>query len=195
MFRKLTGLASLLLFLCVSLASAQVDRIEIGFVNTQEVMNQLPERQQIQDQLNTFIQQKQQELQQASTEFQNAVATYQQNQSGMTQDQINQREQELTQMEQNLNQLQQTAQQEIAQRRQELLGPIYERINQAIQAIAQQNGLDMVLSEITAQGSNIVYYSADSSMDITQQVIQRVNSQSPDTTGNGNAAQGNSGGN
>lgn len=195
MFRKLTGLASLILFLCASLASAQVDRVEIGFVNTQEVMNQLPERQQIQDQLNSFVQQKQQELQQASTEFQNAVATYQQNQSSMTQEQITQREKELTQMEQNLTRLQQTAQQEIAQRRQELLGPIYQRIDQAIQAIAQQNELDYVLSEITSQGSNIVFYSADSSMDITQQVIQRVNSQSPNNAGNGNAAQGNQGGN
>lgn len=192
MFRKLTGLASLFLFLCASLASAQVDRLEIGYVNTQEVMNQLPERQNIQEQLNTFIQQRQQDLQQASTEFQNAVATYQENQSGMSQQQIEQREEELTQMEQNLQQRQQTAQQEIAQKRQELLGPIYERINQAIQNVAQENNLDFVLSETTSQGSNIVYYSADSSMDITQEVIQQVNSQSPDTTGN--AAQGNSGG-
>lgn len=184
MYRKLTGFVSLFLFLFAALANAQVDRVEIGYVNTQEVMNELPERQQIQDQLNTFIEQKQQEFQQATTEFQNAVATYQQNQSGMTQEQITQREKELTQMEQNLTQRQQALQQEIAQKRQELLGPIYQRIDQAIQAIAQSNNLDLVLSEMTGQGSNIVYYSADSSMNITQQVIQRVNSQSQDAAGN-----------
>lgn len=183
MFRKLSGLLALFLLAATSVATAQLD---IGYLNTQEVLNQLPERQQIQQELNNFVQQKEQEMQQASTEFQNAVAEYQQNQSNMTQQEIEQRENELSQMEQDLNEMRQSLQQEIVQKRQELLGPIFNRINQAIQTIAEENNLDYVFNEATSSGDNIIYYADESAMDLTQQVITQVNSQSPQDSLNQN---------
>lgn len=183
MLRKISGLLALFMFLLSTGAFAQLD---IGIVNTNEVLSNLPERQQIQQQLNSFIQQKQQELQQASTEFQNAVAEYQQNQSDMTQQQREQREKELSQMEQNLNQRQQSIQQEVAQKRQELLGPIFNRIDQAIQAVAEANSLDYVLNETTGNGESIVAYTDEATTNITQQVIDQVKSQSPQNSQNQN---------
>lgn len=183
MLRKTSGLLALFMFLVSTGAFAQLD---IGIVNTNEVLSNLPERQQIQQQLNSFVQQKQQELEQASTEFQNAVAQYQQNQSDMTQQQREQREKELSQMEQNLTQQQQSIQQEVAQKRQELLGPIFNRIDQAIQSVAEANNLDYVLNETTGTGESIVAYTDDATTNITQQVIDQVNSQSPQNSQNQN---------
>lgn len=183
MLRKTSGLLALFMFLLSTAAFAQLD---IGIVNTNEVLNNLPERQEIQQQLNTFIQQKQEEFQQSTTEFQNAVAQYQQNQSEMTQQQQEQREKELSQMEQNLTQMQQTVQQEVAQKRQELLGPIFNRIDQAIQAVAEANSLDYVLNETTGNGESIVAYTDEATTDLTQQVIDQVNSQSPQNSQNQN---------
>ncbi|MDZ7682423.1 MAG: OmpH family outer membrane protein [Fodinibius sp.] len=93
MFKKLGSLLLLLLFVASSTAFGQ---LKIGYMNTQEVLSQMPERSSVQQQLNSFIKQKREELQQRTTAFQDSVADYQQNRANMSQSQIQQKEQRLT---------------------------------------------------------------------------------------------------
>jgi outer membrane protein len=143
-------------------------------MNSQEVLSQMPERQSVQQQLNTFIKQKRQELQQRTASFQDSVAQFQQNQASMSQAQAQQREQELTKMQQSIRQFQQNLQRQIQQRRSTLLQPLYEKMNQAISTVAENNDLDFVLNEATSTGENIVYYSSSERMNITEEVLQQV---------------------
>lgn len=171
MARKILSIATFLLLFVSATAVAQVN---IGYMDMQDVLDQLPERQNIEQQLNGFIQEKQQELQQEAADFQNAVAQYQQNQSSLSDQQRQTREQELVQMEQQLNEYQQSIQADIQQRRAELLQPVYNRIDEAIAAIADDMGLDFVLNKSTSMGENIVYYSSQQQMDITSKVVDRL---------------------
>lgn len=144
-------------------------------MNSQEVLNQVPERSEVQEKLNSYIQQKREELQQQRTAFQDSVAEFQQNQSSMSQQQASQAEQRLSQMQASMQQFQQSIQQQIQQRRQELLQPIYEDMNNAIEVVAEERGLDFILNEATSGGENVLYYSASEQLDITKEVLQRMN--------------------
>lgn len=168
MFKKLGSL--ILLFIFVTSASA-LGQVKIGYMNSQEVLNQMPERSDVEQELNSFIQQKRQELQERTAAFQDSVATIQQNQGDLSEAQ----QQQLAQMEASLQQFQQGLQQQIQQRRSQLLQPLYEKMDQAIATVAENNDLDFVINEATSTGENVIYYSASQESNITEEVLQQIN--------------------
>lgn len=175
MIRKILSSMFLLLFVVGATAFGQA---KIGYMNTQEVLNQIPERSEVQQTLNSFIQQKRQEVQQKTTSFQDSVAQLQQNQSAMSEQEVAQAEQRLSQMQESMRQFQQGVQQQIQQRRAELLQPIYDRMNKAIAAVAEEQNLDFVLNESTGNGDKIVYYASQQKLNITDEVLQKMNATS-----------------
>lgn len=172
MFKKL--LASIFLLLFVINISA-FGQLKIGYMNTQEVLSQVPERSDIEQKLNSFVQEKRQELQQQTAAFQDSVAEYQQNQSAMSDAEAAQAEEKLSQMEASMNQFRQSIQQQVQQRRSELLEPLYNKMNASIEVIAEQRNLDFVINEATSGGENVLYYKASQQMDITEEVLQHMN--------------------
>lgn len=172
MFRKLASLFFLLLLVVTTSAFGQLN---IGYLNAQEVLSQMPERPQVEQELDGFIQEKRKELQQRTTEFQDAVGEFQRNQEKMTESEIREEEQRLAQMETEIGKFQQGIQQQIQQRRAKLLEPLYTKMDEAINAVAEKNDLDFVLNKATSTGENVVYYAASKKLDITEQVLDYVN--------------------
>lgn len=175
MFRKLVGSLSLFLFL---ITASTFGQINVGYMNTQEVLTQVPERAQVEQQMNDFIESRREEFQQRTKSFQDAVAEYQQNQANMSGSERERQEQQLAEREQELNQFQQQIQQQIQQQRQKLLQPIYDRIDKAIAAVAEEMNLDFVLSEATNTGEEVIFYASNGKLNVTQQVLERVKNQS-----------------
>jgi|AntRauTorcE11897_2_1112592.scaffolds.fasta_scaffold50071_2 outer membrane protein len=173
MIKKVLSTATLLLFIVSASAVAQ---IKIGYMNTQEVLNQLPEREQVQKELNAFIQQKQSELTQKATDYQNEVAEYQSNQASMSAQQIEKREQELTEMQASLQEFDQSIRLQVQQKRDQLLEPILTRVDAAIATIAESENLDFVINKSTNSGEEVIFYASDNQLDITQPVINRLTS-------------------
>lgn len=170
----LSAFALLMLFVTVH-SQAQV---RIGFMDVQSVMAELPEMENIRAKLDDYVQQKQQQLQNRTASFQEEVANYQENQASMSAQQQQSREDELATMEEELRTFQQSIQTEIQQYRQELLAPIYADIDNAIANIAEERNLDFVLNRATMRGENIVQFSAEQSLNITDEVISRISSNS-----------------
>lgn len=168
MFKKLGSL--FLLFLFVSSVSA-FGQVKIGYMNSQEVLDQMPERSEVEQDLNNFIQQKRQELQERTAAFQDTVATIQQNQEDLTEAQ----QQQLAQMEASLQQFQQNIQQQIQEHRSQLLQPLYEKMDEAIATVAESKDLDFVINEATNTGENVIYYSESQELNITEEVLQQIN--------------------
>ncbi|HLR31239.1 MAG TPA: OmpH family outer membrane protein [Fodinibius sp.] len=171
MIKKLLSTAALFLFLS---GTAVYGQLKIGYMNTQQVLNDLPQRSEVEEELNSFIESKQGELEKRITSFQNEVASYQQNQDAMSEQEIQQREQELAEQETSMQEFQQNLQTQIQERRAQLLEPLYSAMDQAIAEVAESNDLDFVLNQATNNGENVIYYSADQQLDITQEVIQQV---------------------
>lgn len=171
MIKKILSAAGLFLFLVSATAYGQ---LKIGYMNTQQVLSELPQRSEVEQKLNSFIESKRGELEKRIADFQNEVAAYQENQGNMSGQEIQQREQELAEQEASLQEFQQNIQAQIQERRAALLEPLYSAMDQAIADVAESNELDFVLNQATNSGENVIYYSADQQLDITQQVIQRV---------------------
>lgn len=174
MIKKFFSALTVILFLVTIHGQAQV---KIGYMDVQAVMSELPQMDDVQSQLEGFVSEKQQQLQDRTASFQEAVANYQENQASMSQQQQNAREEELGNMEEDLRTFQQSLQTEIQQYRQQLLAPVYEDIDVAIANIAEEMDLDFVLNKATMRGENIVQFSAQETLNITNRVVQRINSQ------------------
>jgi len=175
MFKKIVSTFFLFLFVGSLTAYGQ---LKIGYMSTQQVMSQLPQRDAIQQKLQNFIQQKRGSLQQRTSAFQDSVAAFQQNKPNMSDAQVQQAQQRLTQMESTLRQFQQQIQQQIQQRRNTLLQPIYNKMDQAIANVAKARDLDFVINKATSSGDNIIYYAASDKLDITQEVINQITEKS-----------------
>lgn len=175
MTKKFFSALTVILFLLTMHSQAQ---IKIGYMDVQAVMSELPEMNNVQTELEGFVTEKQQQLQDRTASFQEAVANYQENQASMSEEQQTAREEELANMESDLRTFQQSLQTEIQQYRQQLLAPIYEDIDEAMANIAEEMDLDFVLNKSTMRGENIVQFSAEETLNITNRVIQRINSQS-----------------
>ena len=175
MIKKFISALSLLMLVMTVYSHAQV---KIGYMDVQSVMSELPEMENIQAKLDNFVTEKQQQLEDRTASFQEAVADYQENQASMSEEQQATREEELAKMEEELRGFQQSIQTEIQQYRQELLAPIYADIDSAIAAIAEERDLDFVLNKATMRGENIVQFSSQQNMNITDEVVKRIVSKS-----------------
>lgn len=160
--------------LLLSLSAASVAQLAIGYMNPTEAVNQMPERDRIESELNAYIAERQERMETKASEFQQQVADYETSKANMTDEQKAAEEQRLTQLEQELQELQVSMQNEIQQKRQELLQPLFDQVNQAIADVAEEMKLDFVLNQSTRSGERVMYYSANDEMDITQKVIAKL---------------------
>ena len=88
-----------------------------------------------------------------------------------------QEEARLGKLQQELLQTQEIAEQELAQRRDELIGPLLEQIGSAIETVAQKQGLSYVLNTTTSSGDMIILYASEdfrAKFDITQSVMEEL---------------------
>lgn len=180
MGKKILSICTALLF-CASftftaMGQSGSESVKIAVLDIQRVMSSAPEMESIQQKLNSFIEQKQQQLEQRTSNFQQQVAQYQEGQASMSQQQQTAREKELAQKEQELRTFQQNLQAEIQNYRQQLLSPIYSEIDSVIAAVAESRDIDFVLNKSTSRGEEIVRYVGIERLDITEEVSQRINS-------------------
>jgi outer membrane protein len=138
--------------------AVQAQDMKIGFVEPRAVLERMPEMRAVQQRLQNFAERKQNELVQKERELQTEVELYQQK-VGVISEQARQEEEErLNTMDTEFRQMQQQAQQELQQQRAELMSPLLEQIQGAIDAVAARKGLDYVLNTTTSTGDVIILY-------------------------------------
>lgn len=161
----------------VPASEAQVRQTQIGFVDPLTVLQRMPDFAAVQQSLQNFQQRKQQELAQKEQEFQTAISEYQQKSAVISDEAATKEEERLGQLSADLQQFEQQVNQEVQQKQQELLNPLLEKIQGAINTVAEQNGLDYVLNTRTYQGDMIILYASPQmrqNNDITDQVMQQL---------------------
>lgn len=155
-------------------ASAFAQQPRVGYINPQNVLNELPEAEQMEQELQEFIQEREAEFEERSIAFQNELAEFQQQAEQMGEQETEQYQQRLRQMDQELEEFQQRTQQELQERHEELLRPILMEMNGAIETVAQRQDLDFVLNEATEGGEQIILFvsqEGENQLNITQQVL------------------------
>ncbi len=162
--RNLTMMLMLLMGL-VSTSFAQ-GNIKIGHINSAELLQLMPERASIQQELENYAKMLEAQLTAMTTEYQNKVSEYQTNESTWTQIVKDSKAREIGDLEKRIQEFQQTAQQDLSKKEQELVEPLIKKAQDAIDAVAKENGYTYVFD--TSTGSVLVFPDSDNLLDLVK---------------------------
>ncbi|MGB1780377.1 MAG: OmpH family outer membrane protein [Longimicrobiales bacterium] len=178
MRRTSFALGALALMLTVGTAEAQT--LKIGYINSQEILVNAPGAEAAQAAFDAEMAGYQNEIAQLETELQNLETALQQQQLTLSPEARQNREQQLQQKFQEYQQ--RTAQlQDVAnQRRAALIQPVMDNITAVIEQIREEGAYALILD--AAAGSIV---SADPALDLTQDVIARLQAADSDGAGSG----------
>jgi len=164
----------LLTTLIVILPALVFGQLKVGIMNPDEVLNALPETAQVEADLQEYIQQRQtfyQEQYQSwitdLTEFSERVEA-----GELIAEAQEQEQQRLTDQQEELSNLQTQIQRQIQQRQNDLINPLLTRVEEAMNAVAEEMELEFVINKNASTGDPIIYYSSQRGVDITERVIQ-----------------------
>jgi outer membrane protein len=166
----------IMLFLCVLsilTAPAAAQSVKIGYINSDAIMNQLPEAQEAQRQLDEMISEWQAELSQMQRNWQSKFEEYDKMKLIMSEQRRADAERELMDLDRRIAEFRDRKfgqDGELFRLQEELIRPIQDRIFLAIQEIAEQEAYDYILD----QSGDILLMYANERYDLTQKVLQRV---------------------
>lgn len=171
MLKRIPSVVALILMAAlVLLSTAEAQALKVGYTDHEIIIINLPEYQDVQRQLQEAYQGSQQEIQSKYQDYQEQVTRYQRQQSLMTEEKRAEREQQLMQIQQQIQQDAQNKDQELSEREIELMQPLLEKVQNAIDAVAQRSGLDLVLRTQVGQQPVLLYVNENTVQDITMDV-------------------------
>ncbi len=160
--KKFLVIAAAMVFVGAGAATAQT---KFAHVNLTEVVQLMPEMDSARVQLDAASTETQSTYQAMIEEFQSKYQQYQQKASTWTESVRNSKEQELTQIQGRIQDFEQSAQQELQNLQNQLYAPIYQKAQDAINAIAKSGGYIYVVDVQT-----YLYIDDTQSVDITPAV-------------------------
>lgn len=166
-----------MLFFSFQPLSAQAQDMKIGYVEPRAILERMPEMRAVEQRMQNFIERKRNELSTQEQSFQEELELYQQK-VGVISDTARQQEEErLGQLQMELQQSQNQIRQEIQQRQSELMAPLLEQVQGAINEVASEMGIDYVLNTTTSTGDVVILYVREElreQYDITDAVMQNL---------------------
>ena len=145
---------------------------KFGYVNSEALLSEMDEMKAAETDLVAFRDQKQKLFQTKIESFQAEVQKFQEDQQAgnLTPKQVQEKTAALEAKQQALAQEEQQIGSDIQQRRQDKIQPIFDKVNKAIEAVAQEDALTYVFDG--TNGGIILY--ADESTDITSKVKSKL---------------------
>ncbi len=154
--------------------TVQAQALKVGYTDHEVIIVNMPEYQSIQQRLQSDIATGQQEIQKLYQEFQEKLERYQKQQPVLSEEVRQQREKELADLQTTIQQTAAGKEQELGQREAELMAPIFERVQAAIDKVSQARGLDLVLRTQVGNQPLILYVNPDTMVDITMDVAKEL---------------------
>ena len=134
------------LFVMSGVANAQV---KIAHVNTAEILDAMPEKTKAEKDLEKYYGELQSQLQAMAKEYQTKMQDYEANQATMSNLVKQSKEKEIVDLQTRIQQFQASAEQEFEGKRAELLSPMLEKIQNAINAVGKEKGYTYILDLAT----------------------------------------------
>lgn len=132
---------------------------KFGHINSQELMAIMPERDSAQAVLESFALKLENQLDAMQVEYNKKLQEYMAERDDLTEIIMQAKEQELNDLQTRIQGFQTNAQQEMQKRQGELMQPIVEKAQNAIQSVARENGFIYIFD--VSVGS-LVYFSEES---------------------------------
>ncbi len=126
-----------------NVAKAQV---KIGYVNFDQLVDQLPETKLIRTQLETYNKQFQDQYTAMTSEYQTKGQAYEAQRATMTDAVRTAKESELSDIQKRIQSFQQDAQQKVSAKTTELSKPLFDKIRAAVAQVAKEKGYTYVIN-------------------------------------------------
>ena len=155
----------MLLFICCTAAFAQ---LKIGYVNSQEILQLMPDRDSASKIYDKFLAEIQKEFETMNAEYTNLQENYLRQKDSLTDFIKKAKEAELRDKGVRIQEFQTIAQQELDKKRAELMAPIEAKMNKAIKDVAEANKFTYVLDvyRMDPQLGAFFYYPEDQSLNL-----------------------------
>ncbi|MCD8540838.1 MAG: OmpH family outer membrane protein [Leadbetterella sp.] len=148
--------------------------VKIGWTNVDFILQSLPDFKDLQTKLGTETAQYEKLYNEKLAEGQKLQEDYQKNAATMSEVIRKDKEKVLQNKYQELNELQQNAETAIQAKRQELLMPVMDKIQKAIDDVAKENGYTYVLNSDAGLGTTMVLLVAPENDNITNLVLKKL---------------------
>lgn len=139
---KTLAIAVVLAVGAVSFANAQS---KVAHVNVQQLVEDMPEMKAARAELEKLEKQYSADLQSSGQELQNKIKLYESEAGSKTEDENRKRAEEVQGMQNNIMQARQTAEEELQKKQMELIQPVLEKAQKAIQKVGKEQGFQYVL--------------------------------------------------
>lgn len=160
---KLLFVSALTLFVSYG---ANAQSLKIGHVDSASIMEIMPERAKVEQDLQAYAAELQSELQAMAAEYQTKVQDYQANQATMSNLIRSSKEKEIVDLETRISEFQSSADLALQNKQVELITPLIEKVQNAVNAVGEEKGFTYILDK--AAGA-VVYIGANA-VDITADV-------------------------
>lgn len=153
----------------------QLPALRIGYTDHEVLISNMPQTRTIQEELQAELESGQRILQSMQEDLAGKVDRYQKQQALLSEERRQERQQELIGLEEELRNKAGELEQDLVQRELDLMGPIYQQVDTAIQTIAAEKDLDLVLRTQAGPAQPILLYAnEDRIVDITLEVAREL---------------------
>ena len=139
--------------------------LKVGYVDSGSIFQIMPEKAKAEQELQAYAAELQAELQAMGAEYQAKIQDYQANQASMSNLIRQSKEKEIVDLETRIAEFQGSADMALQSKEAELLTPIYEKIQKAVDAVGQEQGFTYILNK-----AGVVAFVGESAIDITSDV-------------------------
>lgn len=148
------------LFLVIAVSiitvAAHAQTLKFGNINMNEVFEAMPERAQVQKELEELQAKYETEMSSMGDEYNSKVAKFVEEQESLEKNIAEARAQEIDQLQQRIQNFREMAARDLQTQQQQKIAPIIEKINKAVQAVGEKEGFTYIFD--LSQG-NILFFS------------------------------------
>ena len=142
--------------LTLGFASTSVAQQKIGHINVDELLSVMPETKAAEGDIQTYAAQLEGDATAMQQEYMTKMQNAQANADTWTQLRLQKEQEELEAMGQRIMQFNQSAQQDLQLRQRDLMMPIIEKAQEAVNKVAKANGFTYILDASASKG-NVIY--------------------------------------
>nr|WP_320021748.1 OmpH family outer membrane protein [uncultured Draconibacterium sp.] len=162
--RNLMKLMAVLMFTVASYTAANAQALKFGHIDLQALVQVMPERTAAEAEFNTFQGELEEILSEMQKDYQAKLAEFQAMGEEVSEIKRNAKIAEIQDVEQRIQNYQVTAQQQVQQKQAELLGPVFDKAEKAIEEVAKEQGLIYVFD--AGAGNRTILYKSNQSIDV-----------------------------
>lgn len=163
----------LLLSLLFVFSTVSAQESKVGTIDIDYILGLMPELSGVQEQVNAYQTELSNGYAEKLTQYEKALQNYRDNESLLTLMQKKTKEDSLVVMQNELGQYQQNGNQLLALRQEEYMQPLYTKVGQSLERVAEAGGYTQVL----LRDNNVVYI--DNRFDLTLAVLKDLNIEVP----------------